>query len=101
MHSRTPPPATLGGMSAILDPAAFFRDQWSAVTSSNVAAAKYDFDNSNLYVRFKDGKTYQYLGISLDQAQDFASAPSAGKWIWTHLRIRGTKDGSQVTFIEM
>ena len=90
-------------MGAVHHPNAMLNGEWSQVSSSNVIGAKYEAENELLFVQYKDGSTYQYLGVSLSQAAAFAEAPSAGTWIWDNLRQRGpgNKDRTQVPFIKM
>lgn len=61
--------------------------------SSNVDLAQYDWEANVLYIEFKGGAVYAYDNVSFNEAVSFANAPSYGKWVWDHLRIRGTKLG--------
>jgi hypothetical protein len=47
------------------------------VQSSNIAAIGWEEDN--LTVRFRDGKEYQYPGVTEKQYADLMAAPSKGK----------------------
>ena len=84
------------------------------VTSSNVYAIGFEFNfdyplKSKLIVRYKQkdrrggggsvgGPTYEYFGIHPDWFEDLREAGSRGRWIWDHLRIRGTVAGHQVQY---
>lgn len=63
--------------------------QWLPVKSSNVEEIRYDADQSELFVKFKNGNVYQYEGVSIREAESMARAASHGKWVWDHLRYRG------------
>lgn len=75
-------------MSAVRHPVAFLDNQWSEVTSSNVAAARYDSQTLRLYVRFHSGRGH-YEGVPLSVAAAFAEAPSAGKFVHAELKRGG------------
>jgi KTSC domain len=61
------------------------------VQSSNVAVAQYFPEDQKLMVEFLNGSAYLYSGVGVEEARDFAEAPSKGEWIWDHLRKRGSK----------
>lgn len=61
------------------------------VNSSNVAMAQYHKDASKMMVEFLDGSAYLYSNISEAEAISFAQAQSKGIWVWSTLRVRGSK----------
>lgn len=80
------------------------------VRSSNVHSIGYDASGAYLYVRFLQadpilsarqadlerkgpGPLYRYSSVEPEQFLAFLAAPSAGEWIWDHLRVRGTASG--------
>lgn len=74
------------------------------VQSSNVYSIAYDAEMAYLYVRFKatgqDGKKsdapgplYQYAEVRPQAFLSMLSSMSKGKWVWDHLRQRGTVSG--------
>lgn len=67
----------------------FYLGFWVDVSSSNVAAAKWDSDREELAIRFLNGSTYLYPGIGQAEAGSFASASSKGGWVWDQLRRPG------------
>ncbi len=70
-----------------------FAGEWVAVSSSNVAMARYTGGTRHLYLQFHGGDVYRYSQISLDEAESFYAAGSKGGWVWDYLRIRGTARG--------
>ena len=78
-----------------LQEAGFLGGEWVNVQSSNVAAIRFDKERLILEVRFLDGSSYEYFQVSPEEAESLYVAPSKGKWVWDHLRIRGTKLGHQ------
>ena len=64
----------------------FFSNVWTPVSSSNVLSARYDQKGQVLEIQFHTGMAYAYLGVPLQMAASFASAPSQGKWVWARLR---------------
>lgn len=68
------------------------------VESSNVHSVGYDLEHRLLYVRYLDaagraGPLYGYHDVMPDEFLDFLDAPSKGRWVWDHLRERGTVAG--------
>lgn len=61
------------------------------VHSSNVRAAVYLIEFNQLVITYKDGSKYGYGNISEEKALEFAAAPSKGSWVWSNLRVRGSK----------
>lgn len=60
---------------------------WVAVVSSVFTAAAYDSDKRQLYLRFRSGKVYRYLGFPSEQYDEFLAADSKGRY-FAH-RVRG------------
>ena len=48
------------------------------ISSSNIAGAEYDASNQVLYITFHSGAKYRYDGVSQEDVDAFAIAPSAG-----------------------
>jgi hypothetical protein len=44
------------------------------------------------------GPVYQYKGVPLDLFREFLVAASAGKFVWDHLRVRGTVSGHRFPY---
>jgi|SRR5579859_2523292 len=51
-----------------------------------------------LRIQYKDGSMYEYQPVSLEEAHSLYAAASKGKWVWDHLRIRGTIYGYKVPY---
>lgn len=60
--------------------------RWREVDSSNVEAIGWDVAN-NMYVRFKSGLVYAYIGVSRQKAVACAHAKSSGRYL--NKRIKG------------
>lgn len=77
------------------------------VESSNVEYAKYYPNDETLEVGFlakpPDNKpsAYLVLDVSVQEALTFANAESKGRWYWSNVRIRGTKDGHKKTYVRL
>lgn len=54
--------------------------------SSNIDASGYDGQTSTLRVRFKNGASYDYHGVTPELAQAFQESPSPGKFVATILK---------------
>jgi len=88
--------------------------QMMRVASSNVYAIGFEFNfdeplRSKLIIRYKQsdrrgsgrnvgGPTYEYLNVHPDWFTDLVATGSKGKWVWDHLRIRGTVAGHQYEY---
>lgn len=85
--------------------------QMVGVTSSNVHSIGFQWNNAEptkgtLKVRFLDksrgegkgGPTYGYYAVHPALFQDMRRAASKGKWVWDHLRIRGTVSGHRFRY---
>jgi hypothetical protein len=99
-----PPTATGGGKgeSGIKEALKLQR-----VQSSNVFAIGYDYDTGTLRVQYLAGAgkkrhgagaIYDYYDVTPKIWENFQNASSKGKWIWDHLRIRGTISGHQYEY---
>lgn len=75
----------------------YFR-HWINVQSSNVFAIQYVIEDKTLNVEYKDASVYEYFPVAMEIAEDFITAPSKGKWVWDHLRVRGTVFGFKVPY---
>ena len=71
------------------------------VHSSNVAAAQYFPEDRKMMVEYLGGSAYLYSSISVDEAIDFAKAQSKGGWIWSVLRVRGSKTRHRKPFTKI
>lgn len=58
------------------------------VESSNIKEAGYDHDTHTLYLTFKQGATYAYASITVQEFQYLITADSVGK----HFHKMGIKD---------
>ncbi|OAI44976.1 hypothetical protein AYO44_13345 [Planctomycetaceae bacterium SCGC AG-212-F19] len=70
-------------------------DAGVVVNSSNVDAVKYDPTKNELTVTFlkkgsAGGGVYVYSDISEEEALSFIRSGSKGRWVWDHLRQRGS-----------
>jgi len=60
---------------------------WIPVTSSNVAAIAHE--RGNLYVRFKSGGEYEYLGVAKTHFDGLLSAASVGTYLNAYIKKGG------------
>ncbi len=68
--------------------------QWVRMRSSNVAAIRYDKQNTRLWIQFKSGSSYRFEGVPVDTAMAMFNANSPGRFVWLlrrsgYLGIRG------------
>lgn len=63
------------------------------VSSTNVQYIQYDRDRQLLYIAYKNGAWYVYYDVDGAEAESLFVAPSAGGWVWDHLRVRKTAWG--------
>lgn len=56
------------------------------VSSSNVESVGYDDNNQILYIRFLDGSTYIYKGVSQYEFDGLLNAPSIGSYLHRNIR---------------
>lgn len=68
------------------------------VFSSNVEAAQYDIGKHILILTFKNASQYAYHDVSEAEALLFAQSASKGGYVWSNLRIRGSKTGHKKTY---
>lgn len=59
------------------------------VISSNVSAARYDWEEMILYVAYVNGDQWRYKSINSHEAMDFVLTGSKGDWVWSNVRVRG------------
>lgn len=64
------------------------------VESSNITHLGYDKDNLVMHIQFKDGRKYEYSGVSHESMADLAQAPSIGRHF--HKFIRPEHTGRKV-----
>ena len=72
--------------------------EYSTFSSSNVRGASYDPENNFLEIGYKNGGRYGYHDVNRGEAKSFYDAASKGKWVWDHLRLRGTVFGYQKAY---
>jgi hypothetical protein len=65
--------------------------------SSNVARIEYYPKIETLYITFWKGSVYKYHNIKKQEALDFFSSGSKGKWVWIHI-IEKKVDFTKVKF---
>lgn len=53
---------------------------WQPLASSNLAAYRYDPDTQTLSIRFRSGRSYDYLSVPQDIAEGLAQADSPGRY---------------------
>lgn len=68
------------------------------VSSSNVSWIQYDKANERLFVGYQNLGIYAYYPVSSQEAAHLLFAPSKGKWIWDHIRVRGSKTDHQKVY---
>ena len=56
-------------------------EEWASVESTNIDAVRYDFSQEQLFVRFKNGKTYVYDNVPQDEAEGLYHASSPGSYL--------------------
>ena len=66
----------------------------NAPEKSRVRLAQYHADS--LMLEYEGGSAYLYSPVTEAAAVSLYNADSWGEWCWTHLRIRGSKDGHRV-----
>lgn len=62
--------------------------------SSSIAAFAYEVEDLMLFVRFKNGRTYRYVGVPTSVFEAFADADSKGTFF--NARIQGRYSYSQI-----
>lgn len=65
------------------------------VVSSNVAMASYEAETFTLFITYDGGECWAYDPISPSAAASFIQATSHGGWLWSNVRVRGTKHEHQ------
>ena len=83
-----------------------FSGSWVYLASSNVHAARYLWDEKILELQFKGhsdqgGYYYQYFNVPQMLAGTILSTASPGRWVWDHLRVRGTVTGYQYDYVRL
>lgn len=59
--------------------------RWVSLSSSNVAAAKYDDAQQLLSIRFRSGGVYDYQGVGRGVYEGLIGAASAGKYVYYNI----------------
>lgn len=60
--------------------------EWTAVESSAIRALKYEPASRELYVDFHNRRRYVYFDVPQAVFEQFASAPSIGRYFAAHVR---------------
>ena len=60
--------------------------KWHKVESSNIEKVAHDFQNMELYVKFKSGLTYSYIGVPHREFEKFMEAKSHGVYLNTKIK---------------
>lgn len=108
-----PQTVTVGGIQLRLQPNdPLLTGEWIPVTSSNVHSIAFIWNDARpaqgtLRIRFlekrggttKAGPVYHYLDVHPALFQDFRRAASKGRWVWDHMRIRGTVSGHRYKYM--
>jgi len=55
--------------------------EWHQVSSSNIAAVRYDVENQAVYVQFLNGSIYAYKGVPEYEFEHLRTAPSVGSYL--------------------
>lgn len=61
--------------------------QWELVESSQIEAIAYSEPHLKLYIRFKNGSVYEYMGVYPEAYESLRNAESVGKHF--HAYIKG------------
>lgn len=92
-HGEEERPVPRKGLKRLCDPQ---RPVWrKQVSSSTIKRVGYNFKLRRLYVKFVNGGSYAYMGVSATEFFDFITAESQGKWF--HLNIKNTKDWKKLS----
>lgn len=94
-------PSELTSGAGLYDFDRFMTGEWVEWESSNCMAGVYYPESLYMELRFRDGTYYGYFNVSSTEAAAMYNAPSHGKWVWDHLRIRGTKLGFRKEYVWM
>lgn len=88
---------------APLDPAELWAasSRWEAMSSSNVAGARYTLGLQALDIAYHGGPVWRYSPVTHAQALAFYRAGSKGKFIWDHIKIRGRVHDHQVGAVRL
>lgn len=78
-----------------------YRQQWLPVNSSNVVQVQYIWEVQKMIVEYMNGGRYLYSNVTDQEAIDFVRAPSKGGWVWSVLRVRGTKKGHKKPYVKV
>jgi hypothetical protein len=67
------------------------------VQSSNVDKVQFDLAGNKMRVWYGDGG-YEYSNVTVQEAISFIQARSKGRWIWSNIRVRGSKTAHRKPF---
>lgn len=71
------------------------------VNSSNVSNVTYFPKEGKLMVQFLNGGKYMYSQISEAEAVSFVQAQSKGSWVWSNLRVRGSRTAHRKPYVRL
>jgi KTSC domain len=59
---------------------------WTPLSSSNLAACRYDAETRLLQIRFQSGKSYSYQDVPQNVADGLTDAPSPGQYFSSNIK---------------
>ena len=71
------------------------------VNSSNVSNVTYFPKEGKMLVQFLGGGKYMYSQISEAEALSFVQAQSKGIWVWSYLRVRGSRTAHRKPYLRI
>ncbi len=84
-----------------------YSGSWLHTFSSNVEACRYLWEDEVLEIQYRgednsgEGYWYIYYDIPPELASGLSTTSSPGRWVWDHLRVRGTRYGHQKPYVRM
>lgn len=77
-----------GGVQELATPEdrVIYAGEHFTAASSNVEEFWYSYDDKELFITFKNGATYQYIGVPPDVVRDFMKTGSPGRFQWSIIR---------------
>lgn len=59
---------------------------WLNVDSSQITGANYVGKEKRMYLKFRNKSVYVYEDVSLEEFEEFMSAPSQGKYFYANIK---------------